>query len=326
MYIFGKEHLATKQNILKDNIGFVSIYDFSRANSSLEARIHAITSVASICYAKPDAVDKVSLYNRLEAESKGLPSSSFEFVPMLIPIEVIEEAILKRDPFGDFERTLPFDMLFTVKFGTRIDVENDKGGWDEYILTNFRAVSRDAEEHSVDLRDFFNTEEKEIQAIKENYTVFRLKVDLPTRSQFVRSRVNLQELSRRFVSGKKLGFDFYIDEKIEELSFTKNMAEKEDHYQGFKIDAKKLIEISQEFYDYLLANGVKAEAARRFIPQAAYTELWAGFNNFQLDNFLELRLESHSQKEIRFLAEAMRDLWQENSIEEKRRVSRVVTQ
>mgnify|MGYP003590224062 FL=1 len=326
MYIFGKEHLATKQNILKDNIGFVSIYDFSRANSSLEARIHAITSVASICYAKPDAVDKVSLYNRLEAESKGLPSSSFEFVPMLIPVEVIEEAILKRDPFGDFERTLPFDMLFTVKFGTRIDVENDKGGWDEYILTNFRAVSRDAEEHSVDLRDFFNTEEKEIQAIKENYTVFRLKVDLPTRSQFVRSRVNLQELSRRFVSGKKLGFDFYIDEKIEELSFTKNMAEKEDHYQGFKIDAKKLIEISQEFYDYLLANGVKAEAARRFIPQAAYTELWAGFNNFQLDNFLELRLESHSQKEIRFLAEAMRDLWQENSIEEKRRVSRVVTQ
>lgn len=326
MYIFGKEHLATKQNILKDNIGFVSIYDFSRANSSLEARIHAITSVASICYAKPDAVDKVSLYNRLEAESKGLPSSSFEFVPMLIPVEVIEEAISERDPFGDFERTLPFDMLFMVKFGTRIDVENDKGGWDEYILTNFRAVSRDAEEYSVDLRDFFNTEEKEIQAIKENYTVFRLKVDLPTRSQFVRSRVNLQELSRRFVSGKKLGFDFYIDEKIEELSFVKNMAEKEDHYQGFKIDAKKLIEISQEFYDYLLANGVKAEAARRFIPQAAYTELWAGFNNFQLDNFLELRLESHSQKEIRFLAEAMRDLWQENSIEEKRRVSRLVTQ
>ena len=86
------------------------------------------------------------------------------------------------------------------------------------------------------------------------------------------------------------------------------------------------IEISQEFYDYLLANGIKAEAARRFIPQAAYTELWAGFNNFQLDNFLELRLESHSQKEIRFLAEAMRDLWQENSIEEKRRVSRVVAQ
>jgi undecaprenyl diphosphate synthase len=143
--------------------------------------------------------------------------SSFEFVPMLIPVEVIEEAISKRDPFGDFERTLPFDMLFMVKFGTRIDIENDKGGWDEYILTNFRAVSRDAEEYSVDLRDFFNTEEKEIQAIKENYTVFRLKVDLPTRSQFVRSRVNLQELSRRFVSGKKLGFDFYVDEKIEEL-------------------------------------------------------------------------------------------------------------
>ena len=330
MYIFGKEHLATKQNILKDNIGFVSIYDFSRANSSLEARIHAITSVASICYAKPDAVDKVSLYNRLEAESKGLPSSSFEFVPMLIPIEKIEEAVeeamLDIDPYGELKRSMPLDMLFMIKYGTRIEIENGFGSYSEYVLTNFRAVSRDAEEHNVDLRDFFNTDEDEIQAIKENYTVFRLKVDLPTRSQFVRSRVNLQELSRRFVSGKKLGFDFYIDEKIEELSFVKNMAESEDHYQGFKIDAKKLIEISQEFYDYLLANGVKAEAARRFIPQAAYTELWAGFNNFQLDNFLELRLESHSQKEIRFLAEAMRDLWQENSTEEKRRVSRVVTQ
>ena len=71
---------------LNDNNLFGSDLDsfnFSKANLSEEHRIHAITLIASICYQNPKALNSDSLYNRLMAESQGLPSSSFEFVPML---------------------------------------------------------------------------------------------------------------------------------------------------------------------------------------------------------------------------------------------------
>ena len=80
-----------KQNIFGDNIAFVEQYDFSTANLSQEHRIHAISAVASICYQNPKAVGSESLYNRLMAESKGLPSSSFEMCPVLLTEEEVKQ-------------------------------------------------------------------------------------------------------------------------------------------------------------------------------------------------------------------------------------------
>ena len=77
------ELINKKENIFGDDIAFIEQYDFSTANMSEENRIKAITTVASICYQNPKAINSESLYNRLLAESKGLPSSSFEFVPVL---------------------------------------------------------------------------------------------------------------------------------------------------------------------------------------------------------------------------------------------------
>ena len=79
-----------KQNIFGDNIAFVEQYDFSTANLSEENRIKAITQVASICYQNPKAVGSESLYNRLLAESQGLPSSSFEMCPILLTEEEVK--------------------------------------------------------------------------------------------------------------------------------------------------------------------------------------------------------------------------------------------
>ena len=67
------ELINKKENIFGDGIGFVELYDFSQANMSEKHRIHAISAVASICYQNPKAVGSESLYNRLLAESKGLP-------------------------------------------------------------------------------------------------------------------------------------------------------------------------------------------------------------------------------------------------------------
>ena len=80
-----------KKNIFGDDIAFIEQYDFSKANMSEENRIKAITTVASICYQNPKAVGSESLYNRLLAESKGLPSSSFEMCPILLTEEEVKQ-------------------------------------------------------------------------------------------------------------------------------------------------------------------------------------------------------------------------------------------
>ena len=80
-----------KQNIFGDNIAFVEQYDFSTANMNEENRILAITQVASICYQNPKALGSESLYNRLMAESQGLPSSSFEMCPILLTEEEVKQ-------------------------------------------------------------------------------------------------------------------------------------------------------------------------------------------------------------------------------------------
>lgn len=67
------ELINRKDDIFGDEIAFVEQYDFSTANLNEENRIKAITTVASICYQNPKAVGSESLYNRLLAESKGLP-------------------------------------------------------------------------------------------------------------------------------------------------------------------------------------------------------------------------------------------------------------
>ena len=83
------ELINKKENVFGDDIAFVEQYDFSTANLSEENRIKAITQVASICYQNPKAVGSESLYNRLLAESQGLPSSSAEFVPVLLTEEEV---------------------------------------------------------------------------------------------------------------------------------------------------------------------------------------------------------------------------------------------
>ncbi|RZV14161.1 FAD-dependent thymidylate synthase [Aliarcobacter butzleri] len=265
-----------KENIFGDNIAFVENWDFSKANLNEENRILAITQVASICYQNPNALGSESLYNRLAAESKGLPSSSFEFVPVLL------------DPTNEkHKEILALEYSNVKKFGELICDG-------KYLLTNYRALVYDFENnenaYNFDIRTIYNTE-KECEIIKQYFKVFLYKVDFPTRSQMVRHRVNWQELSRRYVSGKRVPFEFYISEKLQ---------------NNPKVEA--LIKQSEELYFELLENGVKPQEARRIIPQAGYSQIWGAFQPTQLANYFRLRDDSHAQWEIRQTALAMKEL------------------
>ena len=198
------QKINEKQNILGDNIGFVENWDFSKANLNEENRILAITQVASICYQNPKALGSESLYNRLAAESQGLPSSSFEFVPVLL------------DTHKDRHKEILYDshILSNIyKYGEEIA--------NKYILTNYRAIYYDYEQKIKEIKEYYNSTvaspendtnyhedlkilkerylglfntEEECEIIKEHFKVFLFKVDFPTRSQMVRHRVNWQEL------------------------------------------------------------------------------------------------------------------------------------
>lgn len=269
------EKINEKQNILNDNIGFVENWDFSRANLNEENRILAITQVASICYQNPKALGSESLYNRLMAESMGLPSSSFEFVPVLLDYENPKH-----------QEILKLEYSNCKKFGEQLD--------DRYLLTNYRALvydfENDKDKFSFDIRTIFNTQE-ECNIIKEYFKVFLFKVDFPTRSQMVRHRISWQELSRRYVSAKRVPFEFYVSDKLKENQ-----------------KVQDLIKQSEDLYFELLENGVKPQEARRVIPQMGYTQIWGAFMPKQLDNYFKLRLDEHAQWEIRQTAIAMQEL------------------
>src|SRR5690606_14850772 len=190
-----------KENIFDDDIAFVENWDFSTANLNEKNRIQAITQVASICYQSPKALGSESLYNRLMAESMGLPSSSFEFVPVLL------------DPTNEkHQEVLALEYSNAKKFGEIVE--------GNLLLTNYRALVYDYEKnpkaYSFDIRTLYNTQE-ECEVIKKHFKVFLYKVDLPTRSQMVRHRISWQELSRRYVSGKRVPFDFYVSRKMKEV-------------------------------------------------------------------------------------------------------------
>ena len=280
--------LGRVDNVLDGIAGFVEHYDFSRANSSYEARVQAITKVASICYANPKSLGSISLFDRLQAESGGLPSSSYEFIPVLLnskqAVQIISNSL----------STHPEDVPI-VKFGTWLSVGT-------YLLTNLRAlIEMVGPEASL---NYLNTSEEEIQIIQDNFKVFLFNVDLSTRAQMVRHRVSWQELSRRYVSGTKSPFEFYQSKKLSIIE----SCDPDAPEVPFAYSTEYIIELCVNHYNSAIASGIKPEEARRILPQAMMTQIWGAFQPSQLDNWFKLRLDKHAQLEIRCVAQAMQEL------------------
>lgn len=282
--------IKRKDNIFGDNIAYLESYDFSKANMSNASRLDVITLIASICYQSPKAHGSESLYNRLMAESGGLPSSSFEFVPILLTQEEVTSLYFNRT-------LLVSDNNPLTKYGEWI--ENRK-----YLLTNFRAVVFLFEEFGIDLRDRFNTE-TECAIIAKHFKVFKMKADMPTFGQAVRHRVNWQVLSRRYVSGVRVPFDFYIAEQMKKVTSTVGYS---DISPGVTVGTRDIITICLEHYKAALKAGVKPQVARGIIPQCAYTVAWCAMQPKQFNSFINLRSDSHAQWEINQLSDAMKEI------------------
>lgn len=284
------EIIRENNNVFGDGIAFIKEYDFSKANSSHNSRLNAVTEIATVCYASPDKIGSQGLYDRLANEDIGIPSSAFAFIPVLM-----DEDIMNNFIFDEVEGEVIPDCL---TFGEIISYNNKK-----YLLTNLRALLQDlgwttdykkAQELS---EKYFNSSEEDIVIIKKFYKVYKVKMDIATSKQWNRHNFHLQELSRRYVSGKKVPFDFYIDEKMQKVTSINDITEYTGNYT-----TQEVIDICMNHYYSALEQGVKPQDARRIIPQGAYTEIWTGIMPRVLDNMLKLRTKPKTQWEFRQLA------------------------
>lgn len=285
------EMVRENNNVFGDTIAFIQEYDFSKANSSHQARLNAVTAVASICYQAPDKIGSESLYDRLANEDIGIPSSSFAFIPVLI-----RESMNAEMFFKEIIDTIPQPDSYV--FGEVFDYNGER-----ILLTNLRALLQDlgwttdykkAQELS---EKYFNTTDEDIAIIKKFYKVYKVKIDIATSKQWNRHNYHLQELSRRYVSGKKVPFEFYIDEKMQKVISIEGYDEDLVSYS-----TQDVIDICMNHYYSALEQGVKPQDARRIIPQGAYTEIWTGMMPRVLDNMLKLRTKPKTQWEFRQLA------------------------
>jgi thymidylate synthase (FAD) len=209
----------------------------------------------------------------------------------------------------------PLKVPDTVTFGEV--VEGNLLDGNAITLTNLRALLQDlgwqedftkAQELS---EKYFNTSEEDIALIRKHYRVYKLNIDIATSKQWIRHNYHLQELSRRYVSGKKLPFAFYIDEKMQNVKSTNDITEYAGNYT-----TKEVIDICMNHYYAALEQGVPAQDARRIIPQGAYTTIWTGMTPRVYTNMLKLRTKASTQWEFRQIANqiASWDGWEDTTI------------
>lgn len=130
---------------------------------------------------------------------------------------------------------------------------------------------------------------------KKNIFTFKIKAPIFVARQFMRHRCfSYLEMSRRYTKHSKVPFEFYLPEELDqELSHIVK-----DYYSQ-----------AINLYELLLSHNIKPEIARIIIPQSAYTIFYAQADKPCLENFFKLRLDKHAQKEIRFIAEKMYEVY-----------------
>ena len=287
--IESKTLFAEDEYINTGDPGFIEYWDFSKANTSHEARVQAVSAVASVCYGNNSLDPKFKLYDKLARESIGLPSSSFEFVPVLLDMS---RHLLINDTWKKFDLD---DIPNTVRHGQYINNNT-------FIITNLRALMYDLEKikqyedcelWDPDNKIWYNTSEKEINIIKNNFFTFRIKATIRDFRQHVRHRrAAYQELSRRYTTGQKVPIEFRIKAAVEEK------------VPGTVAHLVK----SKELYEKILKEGFKSEDARDVIPVSMYSTIWTSYYPDGLENYLKLRTKSSAQKEIRMIANSMENM------------------
>ena len=143
---------------------------------------------------------------------------------------------------------------------------------------------------------------------------FQIKMPIFVMRQLVRHRTaSLNEMSLRY---SKATDEFYVPalSRMNTQSSSNKQCSSEELID-WPAEARNLISVFNENafdgYTALLDSGLSREIARGILPVNGYTEVVWKIDLKNLMHFLKLRLHSHAQKEIQWLAQAMYDLLKE---------------
>lgn len=147
---------------------------------------------------------------------------------------------------------------------------------------------------------------------------WKFTVPLFVRSQHHRHRTwSYNEISRRYTSED---LRFYLPKTFRTQHSKDRQASNEDESNPFfktygsdliekHASAKKHLLLSTEHcfvvYECMLQSDICREQARMVLPQNMYTEYYGSTNLLNAMKFIKLRIDSHAQKEIQVVAEAM---------------------
>jgi thymidylate synthase (FAD) len=198
---------------------------------------------------------------------------------------------------------------------------------DDLTIVNAARVSFGKQKEKIDGRDKklikYLISNRHTSTLEHNVVTFRFCVPLYVRSQHHRHRTwSYNEISRRYTDENLRFYEpkaFRTQHKsdrqasndskqinpsmssikqtlIPSSTFTASLAVIEHHHKSI------------DLYKGLMKVGVCREQARGVLPQNLYTEYYGTVNLNNLVKFLDLRLDSHAQWEIRKVAEACRDI------------------
>ena len=153
---------------------------------------------------------------------------------------------------------------------------------------------------------------------EHGHVTFEIETSKAIGIQLIRHRsFSFQEFSQRYQDVNKLDDIF---ESIELRSQCEDNRQSSTEvinpiipYKGDPIPAQDLVqrhlERSRELYNRLLSNGVARETARMVLPLATTTKIHMTGSIRSWIHFLELRDDSHAQKEIQLVAQEIKRIF-----------------
>ena len=141
---------------------------------------------------------------------------------------------------------------------------------------------------------------------------FNIKLPLFVQGQMVRHRTQrLNQVSARYT---EMVDEFYIPKewRKQDNKNKQSIISSEDlPHDKIREITSNICKYAYDQYQYLWGYGVSREMARMILPQNIYTEIYSNWDLNNLMKFFSLRMDEHSQQEIREYAKTMYDITKE---------------
>lgn len=185
---------------------------------------------------------------------------------------------------------------------------------DDLRVVNSARISMGKSSDKLDEKDEklinYLADNKHFTPFEHNTLTVIIECPLDIRSQIHRHRTfSYNEISRRYTSQ-----DIEIFKEVEWRGQHKSSKQCSDGtLDSRKIAACQVIEQKMEdacmrAYNELLEVGLSREQARRKLPIGLMTKFYMTGNLRNWSHFLKLRLDSHAQKEVRIIAEQIKEI------------------